>query len=325
MTVLSRKLIHQIRPIAQKFLPQQDTTATVLDKVAFVPGLADWYADRYVGTYLVSFPKCGVTWLRLMIGKTLEKQFAITHPDALDLIGKLDEGISMLHPDIPRIRVKHDDEPHKKTPEQLTTDKSSYRYAKVIFLARDPRDVMASAYAYAQQRPEFHKIQEPNLSAYLRSAVGSFDTLLTYYNIWAANQQIPRDFLLIRYEDMRTHPHQALRQVLDFLNLQTVPDETLDEVIEFTSFANMRNLEEKKVFSTLMQGFDANQQSSYHVRKGKVGGFKEEMSPEDIQFLNSRMEQILTQAAWDLYQFDRIVSHIDRLGRQQLRSKLVHE
>ncbi|HEY9660752.1 MAG TPA: sulfotransferase domain-containing protein [Allocoleopsis sp.] len=296
-----RSLIYSTRQITHQLLPQTDTATTLLDRASFLPCLVNWCAEKVVGTYVISFPKCGVTWLRLMIAKVLELHFNLTD-SSLDLIGQLDVGIACLHSKIPRIRVKHDDEPHKKCSEQLNPCKNSYRYAKVIFLVRDPRDVIVSLYFFAKNRPYFRRISDVDLSSFLRSPIGSFDTLLTYYNIWADNRTIPRDFLLVRYEDMQISAEQELRRVLTFLGLE-IKDEIIQEAVDFTQFSNMRKLEEKAEFSSVMKGFNQSDKNSFHVRKGKIGGFREELGQEDIIYLRRRMTELLSDSAIELYQY----------------------
>jgi Sulfotransferase domain len=229
------KIQELIRPnyFLKKFLPEKDTVATVLDNLSVMPWLVDYCSEKIVGTHLISFPKCGVTWLRLMIGKTLELHFDLDISD-INLIGQLDNTIASLHPEVPRIRVKHDDDPHRKEPEQLQLSKIGYRYSKVIFLVRDPRDIVTSLYFYGQTRPDFKKIDSPDISSFIRSNTGSFETVLSYFNIWAENQDIPRKFLVVRYEDLHLNPQVELRKVLDFLSLTNVSDDVIQKAIEFT-------------------------------------------------------------------------------------------
>ncbi|MBW4575424.1 MAG: sulfotransferase domain-containing protein [Aphanothece sp. CMT-3BRIN-NPC111] len=302
MEKISLKLLYSIRPIIKNVLPKKDTSTVLLDRVSAMPWLVDWCAEKIVGTYLISFPKAGRTWLRLMIGRALQRHFELVHPDILNLIVNLDDQLARLHPNVPRIRVKHDDEPHGKIPEQLVKSKANFKYAKIIFLSRDPRDVIISTYFYFTKRPnDPHNIKAHDLSSFLRSPKGGFDTLLTYYNIWAENKNVPRDFLLVRYEDMHINPHKELRKVLNFLSLQEISDEVISEAVEFASFSNMRNLEEKNTFNLHMQGFQQSDKESYHVRKGKVGGYREYLNEEDIEYLNSRMENLLSKDSQDLY------------------------
>jgi hypothetical protein len=75
--------------------------------------LGGYAADRPVDAYLISFPKCGRTWLRLMIGNIFARHFSFDHPEIQRKMLKL-EPLAELNPAVPRVWVTHDDEPHLK-------------------------------------------------------------------------------------------------------------------------------------------------------------------------------------------------------------------
>jgi Sulfotransferase domain len=308
VSILNRSLVYSLRPYIRFFLPKQNTETFILDRLSVLPWLRDWYINRYVGTVIISYPKCGRTWLRVMLGKVIEHHFNLgalnlSNLELLDIIVNMDEKLTLLNSKIPRIRFKHEDEPHRKTPQQLTLDKSSLKYNKIIFMVRDPRDVIVSAYFYFSKRDNFYNIEAKDLSSYLRSSVGSFDTLLTYYNIWADQKNILQDFLVLKYEDIHLNPDQELRKVLDFIGLENVSDELIHLAVEFSSFHNMRKLEEKGIVSNHLTGFNKNDVESYHVRKGKVGDYINYLLPEDIEYLNQRMNNLLSESSKETYQY----------------------
>ena len=267
-------------------------------KYLFPKSLLRWYAHRNTDVYLISYPKCGRTWLRLMIGRAISQHYAL--PD--------DEQILFLnwkskpHPDLPRITVVHDDHPMLKAPEELEISKDKYRDKKVIFLARDPRDVIVSSYFEAKKRSQLfgdnpHETRKPvfegNFSEFLEQHRGSFDTILAYYNIWAENRYVPRDFLLVRYESLRADACSQLRQVLDFLGLNQIGEETIAEAVQFASFDHMRQMEAEGRFqSAVLNPADAKDQESYKTRKGKVGGYAGYLTSQQTEVLNRKMEAL---------------------------------
>ena len=101
-----------------------------------------WYRRRRSDVVLVSFPKCGRTWLRVMIGRSFQRHFGL--PDDADLV-ELDR-LAELDPRVPSVLVTHDDDPQWKAPAEVERDKGSYRHGRVILLVRDPRDVIVSLY-----------------------------------------------------------------------------------------------------------------------------------------------------------------------------------
>jgi hypothetical protein len=190
-----------------------------------------------------------------------------------------------------------------KSPEELQTSKTWYQNKKILFLARDPRDVIVSSYFEMKKRGHIfgdnpHESRKPvfkgSLSEFIDRKQGGFDTILKYYNIWAENRQIPSGFLLVRYEDMKADAHAQLRKALDFLGLQEIDDITIDQAVEFASFDNMRKMEAEGRFqSGILTPADQNDQDSYKTRKGKTGGYVDHLSKDEIQSLNQKMQNTL--------------------------------
>jgi len=234
---------------------------------------------------VVSFPKCGRTWLRVQLGRVLQQHFGL---EVDDLIGL--EARAELDSRVPRIRVKHIDKPQHRTPLELSFRLARRaRRSKVIFLTRDPRDAVVSTYMQKTRRgmkPYF----EGTLSEFIREPVGSFETLLRYYHIWTANSVDDPNFLLVRYEDMHSDPVGQLRRVLDFIGLSEVDDASIAEAVAFSAFDRMRDMERSNQMKNhRLHPGDPNDAESFKTRKGRVGGYLDYLSASDIEHLNRRM------------------------------------
>jgi hypothetical protein len=57
------------------------------------------------------------------------------------------------------------------------------------------------------------------VSSCLNWPCGSLASMLRYYNVWAAQRTVPREFKLVRYEDMHADAPGELRRVHAFLGL----------------------------------------------------------------------------------------------------------
>ncbi len=129
-----------------------------------------------------------------------------------------------------------------------------------------------------------------DVSSYLQSSVGSVDTFIRYYNIWAQNRHVPSDLLLLRYEELKEDPARELCRVLDFLNIKDVSDDTIRQAVEFSSFDNMQKMEVENAFrSNRLRPGDVSDPESFKVRKGKVGGYSDYLTAEDIDYLNRKI------------------------------------
>lgn len=274
--------------------------------------IKQWQAEKSADVVLVSFPKCGRTWLRLMVGRAIQQHFGLEEVNLLELEQWVER-----HPAIPKILVTHDDDPHYKKPAKLVESKAKYKNKKVIFLVRDPRDVVVSIYFQKKKR---EKTYDGELSDYLHEPVGSFDTLLRFYNIWAENRHVPKAFLLVRYEDIYANPQNELRRVLDFLGLQAISDGVIAEAVSYAFFDNMRRMEEEDEFdSGKLRPKDRSDKESYKTRKGEVGGFAEYLNANQIEYLNRKINETLS----DFYGYQSplgVSTNVARAANRRLES-----
>ena len=245
-----------------------------------------WYAERSADVVILSYPKCGRTWLRIMMGKSIALHFGLGDINYLanDLVA--DSDAKNL-----RVRVSHDDNPHWKEPGKLSRNKRRYRRQKVVFLVRDPRDVVVSMYFERSRREQ---VDVGTIGDFLDASVGSLDTIIEYYNIWAANRHQARDFLMIRYEDLKQDAAVELRRLLDFIGLSEVSDKHIAEAVEYSSFENMRKMEVSgEVSSGRLKPGDHSDEESYKTRKGIVGGYVEYLEPDQIERMERRIVERL--------------------------------
>ena len=236
-----------------------------------------------------------------MIGRAIARQFSLQEDEDSLLM----RGRKKLHPAIPRIAIIHDDRPMLKSPEELEKSKTRYREKKVVFLVRDPRDVIVSSYFEMKNRGDLFgnnpyekrkSVFEGSLSEFINRTEGGFDTILRYYNIWATNRQIPKDFLLVRYEDLKINTCGELRRVLDFLGLPSVPEEIITDAVKYASFDNMRRMEtDGKFQSGILNPADKADIETFKTRKGKVRGYLDYLSKEEITNLNQRLQDQLSK------------------------------
>jgi len=234
--------------------------------------------------HLISYPKCGRTWIRFMLARALAAHYGIPAGFELDRSYKA-------HPDVPRILVTHDDDPHRRRPEEIERDKSKYADSSVILLIRDPRDVLVSMYL---QRGKREQSFDGDMRAFVREREGGFDSLLRFYAVWGANLHVPRALLLVRYEDVQADPECELGRIMSFIGVQDVRPEVVQRAIQESSFESMRRLERDGRFaSERLRPGDPEDVESYKVRRGKVGGYVDYMDADLLGQVNRRMERRL--------------------------------
>lgn len=250
--------------------------------------IQSWYNNKSGKTYLISYPKSGRTWLRLLIGKTISLYLNSDdiNPLTLSLFSKYDSRI-------PKIIVTHGStRPGVLKPDELSFDFGKYQSSKIIFLVRHPGDVVVSLYYHISKRNnEF----AGSLSEFIRGRKGGIDTIITYLNAWSSKLKVDQDFLLVKYEDLHLDPLQELKKIFDFLGLENIDDEIFTSAIKFASFNNMRKIERSnKLKVTELAPTDQGDINTYKTRKGKVGGYQQELSKEDIKYLKDKIQRELS-------------------------------
>ena len=175
----------------------------------------------------------------------------------------------------------------------------------MIFLVRDPKDVIVSSYFEMSRRGHLfgenpyesrQPVYQGSLPEFIHRSTGGFDTILAYYNTWAENRHIPEGFLLVRYEDTKGNPHHELRRIMNFLDLGVVSDRTIADAVEFASFDNMRQMEREGLFqSYILKPANSADDETYKTRKGKVKGYIDYLDENEIASLDKKIQEDLSE------------------------------
>lgn len=243
-----------------------------------VQGVRRRWRKRRADVHIISYPKCGRTWLVLLIGKSLELHYGIRARNPLKL-----RNFARPWRDIPYILQHHDGGPEFLAPEELAQDKSPYADRRVLFMVRDPRDVLVSSYfQHTRRNANF----TGGLEDYARARQGGIETIVAFYNIWARNRDVPRDFHLVSYEDLHRDTGGELRRALEFIGIRGVSDATIGKAVEFCDFGNMRRLEASNALGTsALSARDAADPESYKTRRGEIGSYRDYLHGESLDFV----------------------------------------
>lgn len=232
--------------------------------------------------FIISYPKCGRTWLRVMLGKYICEKYNISDKLAIKVY-RLTKKVG-LSP----TKFTHDscsDDKNKIIDYlALPKDKSKYRNTKVVFLIRNVKDVIVSAYFQAKKR---RKEFEAGLSNFIRSKEYGIKKIIRFYNIWYENRKVPYKFMLLRYEDMHKDSELILYQVLKFIGEYKPNWDYIHGASKFASFQNMKKMEKKNYFkSNILKPEDKEDKNSYKVRKGEIRGYTDYLNSEEIDYIN---------------------------------------
>jgi len=235
---------------------------------------------------IVSFPKSGRTWLRVMIGKALCDRYRLDEKLILDELA-VTEAAGVLPTLYTHDGSSNTEGHHWK---ELAADKSPYKEKKVIFLLRDPRDVAVSCFFQATKRKGLF---EGTISDFVRDDHHGIRKIVTFYNQWHAARATPKEMLVLTYEGMKEDPAGNLRRALEFIGAEGISDEVIGSAVEFAGFDNMRKMEsEGKFESKKLRPKDAEDPESFKVRRGKVGGYVDYLNEADQKFCNDIIREL---------------------------------
>ena len=173
---------------------------------------------------------------------------------------------------------------------------------KNVIITRDPRDVVVSYYYR-------NIVQEPKgcIDRVVYNDNFGIRNIVEFMNIWAEVSRMNKNYINITYEELWKNPEQELIRIFDHFDVHIHKD-VLSDAIEASSFENMHRLELEamKASQRVDEGIpvelnhDAKailvDTSLLHVRKGGVGGYKEELKPETVEYLNKYIEEHLDGA-----------------------------
>jgi hypothetical protein len=242
---------------------------------------------------ILSVPKSGRTWLRAFLCAYFCRRFGL---EFTLRTGRYDL------PGFPRIVFSHDLFEHRTKGDRWDRVRGKYlvprrelKRAKVILLARDPRDCFVSLYLQLTRR-------DPNAPVELRGKTASemlrdekfgMRAIINAMNDWI-NEFSGRDnFTLVRYEALRASPGEHFRDLLAVLGESTPDGAIFQDALEFSRFENMQKLEAAGAFdSNILHPGDVRDPESFKVRRGKVGGYREYLSTEDQKYAAEALAEL---------------------------------
>jgi len=128
-------------------------------------------------------------------------------------------------------------------------------------------------------------LKQKSASELLRDKRFGIRGIVRAMNDWLDEFSGRKDFTIVRYEAVRASPAEHFRDLLAVVGETTLDMSIFQEALEFSRFENMQKLEAAGVFdSKILHPGDVRDPESFKVRRGKVGGFREYLSREDLEY-----------------------------------------
>jgi len=245
---------------------------------------------------LVSWGKSGRTWFRVMLSRFYQLHFGLDTDYMLEF-----DNFHRMNRQAPRVLFSHNNYIRDYTGHRDSLD--HYKGHKLVLLVRDPRDVAVSQ--YFQWRYRMRPLKKA-LNAYPPhgAEVDIFDfvcnpdcgipRIVAAFNTWArAMPALGDDVLLVRYEDLRADPAAVLRRVVTFTGTEGRPDH-IEAARDYADYENMKKREAGKEgmrgSGQRVKPGDEGNPDSFKVRRGKVGGYRDYFTPEQLGTIDAMVE-----------------------------------
>ena len=222
--------------------------------------------------FVVTYPRSGTTWTEQMVHL---------------LVNKGEQGVQRLTDAVPWLETL----PHRpngmieflKTMPQrrLFTSHLSYPLmphfnattAKIIYVARNPKDVAVSTYFHNQSKLGYEGSWEEHLQLFMNGDVG-FGPYFDHILPWWQPSRNDGHILFLKYEDMKHDHAGGVARLASFLDLEVDP-QLIETVVTLSSFQSMTSNENTN-FDWIPQKAD----KPKHFRKGDIGDWRNYFSPE---------------------------------------------
>lgn len=225
--------------------------------------------------FIVTYPRSGTTWteqiVHLLANKGEQGEQRIT--DAvpwLETLPHRPNGMIKFLETLPLRRLFTSHLPYPLMPPIDNTT------AKIIYVARNPKDVAISTYFHNQSKGGYEGPWDEHFQLFLYGDVGFgpyFDHVLPW---WQASKK-DKNILFLKYEDMKHDLAGNVAKLASFLDIQA-DSQLIETVVKLSSFQSMTSNETTN-FDWVPQKAD----KPKHFRKGDVGDWRNHFNAEQSQ------------------------------------------
>lgn len=249
--------------------------------------------------YIVTFPKSGTNWMMeivSLIQSNGDISWCQQVPNYvripwLDVCGSGMKLVDESKP--PRLFASH--LPVQFFPKSFFSSK-----AKVIYTARDPKDVLVSLYHFAIMS---YVIKTPNsfdefLEDFLQGRV-PFGSWFDHIKGWLQMKD-NSNFFFITYEDLKKDHRGAVKKICKFLGKE-LEEQTIDVVVEQSSFSMMKR--NNMCNNKMAPDYIINPNKNNFMRKGTTNDWKNHFLQKQREYMDTvyreKMKGLSFKFTWD--------------------------
>lgn len=231
---------------------------------------------KHSDTYLVEFPKSGITWLTFILAN----------------INKLKSGIQQeinffnIHDFMPDIHQSRFIEEYNYTFPGFRFIKSHSEwnpyYTKVIYLVRNPIDVMVSYYNFHRQLAGY----KGEFSDFIRCKYMGLNAWVRHVRNWLEGSPATISFQMVKYEDLRASTENTIRDLFNTMGIH-VEDLYISQSVASSSLEHMQQIERE-----YRQGGRPHLQEFVFVGKEGKRFLKKQIEEKDMEYFADKVRPL---------------------------------
>jgi hypothetical protein len=243
-----------------------------------------WSRHRGVNSrdvFVASYPRSGSTWLRFLLFETLTKK---------------DAGFDNVNRVIPDVGMHADATPLLANQGRLIKTHEPYRpeYKRAVYLVRDVRDVALSEYAYQNALGRITGTFDDYLTEFLGGTATGYGSWQEHVRSWIESPLAKSgDLLLVRYFELKKDGPTQMQRIIDFLGVD-VDRQVIVDALQNNEFQKMRVKEDRSP-----QLGKSTSDDKRFVRKGKAGGWRQQLTSEQIRRIEDKAGTMLTRLGYE--------------------------
>jgi estrone sulfotransferase len=235
--------------------------------------------------FIVTYPRSGTTWLGFMLANLLK--------------GKTDELLTLRESSFGKYVPTVGPEPKGNVVSKfaMLPDPRYFRthslfnasFPNVIYLLRDPRDVMVSYF-------HFCKLTNPDFNLAMKEFIIREDFMICGWDVHVSGwllENTPKSLLMVKYEEILSDAVTVLRKIADYSKLEC-QESDLIRVSSASEFGKMRSLENKF-------GVDrVKDYSEKFIRRGESGVWRDELDEECLETIEKKFGSVMKCVGYEL-------------------------
>ncbi len=237
--------------------------------------------------FLVSFPKSGNTWTRFLIAN-------LVHPE--EKVGF--ENIHRLVPD-PFATAKREFDRMSRPRIIKSHECFDPRYPRVMYIVRDPRDVVISQYHYHRKcnKIEDGYPMEKFVDRFVAGDTCPHGSWGENVGTWLMARNHHPQFLLLKYEDLMADPHREMARIASFMGINA-DAKSIAEAVERSSAEKMRKLEKAQADQCGLT--KQTRKDMAFVRAAKSGGWQNDLPEHLVAKIEDAWPNLMTSLGYKL-------------------------